>query len=139
LFDRHTRSFTYYVNIGLELVIHENYIFPFTPLPQESSDKPRSDMDEYVWSNHKPWVPRPLLSMHVRMGDKACEMKVAEFEEYMELADQIRSHFPNLNSIWLSTEMQVPVIYPNTLQSWNSPWLQLDNLDCHTKIKPFTF
>lgn len=64
-------------------------------------------MDEYVWSNHKPWVPRPLLSMHVRIGDKACEMKVAEFEEYMELADQIRSHFPNLNSIWLSTEMQV--------------------------------
>ncbi|XP_039685063.1 uncharacterized protein [Medicago truncatula] len=75
--------------------------------PKESSDKPRSDMDEYVWSNHKPWVPRPLLSMHVRIGDKACEMKVAEFEEYMELADQIRSHFPNLNSIWLSTEMQI--------------------------------
>jgi len=109
LFDKHNRSYTY------ELVgIHENYVLPFTPLSQESSDKPRSDIDEYVWSNHKPWVPRPLLSMHVRMGDKACEMKVAEFEEYMELADQIRSHFPNLNNIWLSTEMQVLVIHPNS-------------------------
>lgn len=37
-------------------------------------------------SNHKPWIPSPLLSMHVRMGDKACEMKVVEFEEYMQLA-----------------------------------------------------
>lgn len=69
--------------------------------------RPKSDIEEYVWSNHKPWVPRPLLSMHVRMGDKACEMRVVEFEEYMQLADRIRSHFPNLNSIWLSTEMQV--------------------------------
>lgn len=76
-------------------------------MSQESNDRPRSEIDEYVWSNHKPWVPRPLLSMHVRMGDKAGEMKVVEFEEYMQLADQIRSHFPNLNSIWLSTEMQV--------------------------------
>lgn len=62
-------------------------------------------------SNHKPWIPSPLLSMHVRMGDKACEMKVVEFEEYMQLADRIRRHFPNLNSIWLSTEMQVLQLY----------------------------
>lgn len=75
---------------------------------QENSAKERSgDIDEYVWSNHKPWVPRPLLSMHVRMGDKACEMKVVGFEEYIQLADRIRRHFPHLNSIWLSTEMQV--------------------------------
>lgn len=66
----------------------------------------RSDIEEFVWSNHKPWMPRPLLSMHVRMGDKACEMKVVEFEEYMSLADRIRKRFPQLNSVWLSTEMQ---------------------------------
>ncbi|MCI17690.1 coatomer protein, partial [Trifolium medium] len=73
---------------------------------EENGKRPNSDIDKYVWSNHKPWVPRPLLSMHVRMGDKACEMRVVEFEEYIQLADRIRSHFPNLNSIWLSTEMQ---------------------------------
>jgi hypothetical protein len=77
---------------------------------EENGKRPNSDIDKYVWSNHKPWVPRPLLSMHVRMGDKACEMRVVEFEEYIQLADRIRSHFPNLNSIWLSTEMQVCTI-----------------------------
>jgi hypothetical protein len=45
--------------------------------------------------------------MHVRMGDKACEMKVVEFEGYMHLADRIRQHFPHLKTVWLSTEMQV--------------------------------
>jgi hypothetical protein len=77
---------------------------------EENGKRPNSDIEKYVWSNHKPWVPRPLLSMHVRMGDKACEMRVVEFEEYIQLADRIRSHFPNLNSIWLSTEMQVCTI-----------------------------
>ncbi|XP_025013635.1 uncharacterized protein LOC8258636 isoform X2 [Ricinus communis] len=74
--------------------------------PKEVTNKPVSDIQRFVWSSHKPWVPRPLLSMHVRMGDKACEMKVVEFEEYMHLADQLRRQFPHLNSIWLSTEMQ---------------------------------
>ncbi|XP_057423892.1 uncharacterized protein LOC130717607 isoform X2 [Lotus japonicus] len=88
--------------------------------PKESNyDRPSSDIDEYVWSNHKPWVPRPLLSMHVRMGDKACEMKVVEFEEYMQLADRIRRHFPNLNSIWLSTEMQQVIDKTREYPNWN--------------------
>ncbi|XP_058770589.1 uncharacterized protein LOC131644179 [Vicia villosa] len=86
---------------------------------KESSDRPKSEIDEYVWSNHKPWVPRPLLSMHVRMGDKAGEMKVVEFEEYMQLADQIRNHFPNLNSIWLSTEMQQVIVKTREYSHWN--------------------
>jgi len=84
------------------------HVFWLLEMPQEENGrKPKSDIDKFVWSNHKSWVPRPLLSMHVRMGDKACEMRVVEFEEYMQLADRIRSHFPNLNNIWLSTEMQV--------------------------------
>lgn len=41
------------------------------------------------------------------MGDKAVEMKVVGFEEYMRLADRMRKRFPDLKSIWLSTEMQV--------------------------------
>lgn len=87
--------------------------------PKESSAKPMSDIDEYVWSNHKPWVPRPLLSMHVRMGDKACEMKVVGFEEYMQLADRTRRHFPHLNSIWLSTEMQEVIDKTREYSHWN--------------------
>ncbi|GER34914.1 alpha-(1 6)-fucosyltransferase [Striga asiatica] len=64
------------------------------------------DMEKFVWSNHKPWVPRPLLSIHVRMGDKGCEMTVFGFEEYMRLANKIRTRFPHLKNVWLSTEMQ---------------------------------
>jgi hypothetical protein len=41
------------------------------------------------------------------MGDKACEMVVVGFEEYMELAGNLRKRFPSLKNIWLSTEMQV--------------------------------
>jgi hypothetical protein len=63
-------------------------------------------MEQLVWSDHRPWIPRPLLSMHVRMGDKACEMNPFGLEKYMELATQIREHFPDLKNIWLSTEMQ---------------------------------
>lgn len=67
----------------------------------------RHDIERFVWSSHKLWLPRPLLSMHVRMGDKACEMKVVGFDDYMHLADKIRRRFPHLNRVWLSTEMQV--------------------------------
>ncbi|THG12446.1 hypothetical protein TEA_027470 [Camellia sinensis var. sinensis] len=82
-------------------------------------DKGRTEMEEYVWSNHKPWMPRPLLSMHVRMGDKACEMKVVEFEDYMLLAHRIRARFPQLNTIWLSTEMQEVVDKSKSYPHWN--------------------
>ncbi|KAF2287567.1 hypothetical protein GH714_001337 [Hevea brasiliensis] len=87
--------------------------------PKEVRNKPRSDIQEFVWSNHKPWIPRPMLSMHVRMGDKACEMKVVEFEVYMQLADRIRQRFPHLNSIWLSTEMQEVINKSKLYTSWN--------------------
>lgn len=75
-------------------------------LLQDDTEYPASEIEKYVWSNHRPWIPRPLLSMHVRMGDKACEMKVVEFKEYMRLANRIRKQFPDLRGIWLSTEMQ---------------------------------
>jgi hypothetical protein len=71
-----------------------------------------SDIERLVWSEHKPYVPRPLLSMHVRMGDKACEMSVVGFDKYMELAVRLRRRFPSLRNIWLSTEMQASSEHP---------------------------
>ncbi|OMO84469.1 hypothetical protein CCACVL1_10812 [Corchorus capsularis] len=87
--------------------------------PKVMINKQKSDIEEFVWSNHKPWVPRPLLSMHVRMGDKACEMRVVGFAEYMELADRIRRRFPHLNNLWLSTEMQEVVDKTKLYPHWN--------------------
>ncbi|KAL0918459.1 hypothetical protein M5K25_010468 [Dendrobium thyrsiflorum] len=86
--------------------------------PKESVDTSLSDIENFVWSNHKPWIPRPILSIHVRMGDKACEMKVVEFENYMHLAERIRKKFPNLNSIWLSTEMQEVIDKTRLYPQW---------------------
>ncbi|KDP23723.1 hypothetical protein JCGZ_23556 [Jatropha curcas] len=85
---------------------------------KDASNKQRTDIQEFVWSNHKPWIPRPMLSMHVRMGDKACEMKVVEFEQYMQLANLIRQRFPHLNSIWLSTEMQEVINKSKLYANW---------------------
>ncbi|CAN0892717.1 hypothetical protein LINGRAHAP2_LOCUS17721 [Linum grandiflorum] len=76
------------------------------------------DMEEYVWSNHKPWIPRPLLSMHVRMGDKACEMKLVQFDGYIRLADRIRTRFPQLDKVWLSTEMQDVIEKTKQYKKW---------------------
>nr|CAB3448292.1 unnamed protein product [Digitaria exilis] len=74
--------------------------------PKVGTTTTKSDIQRLVWSNHRPYIPRPLLSMHVRMGDKACEMAVVGFEEYMKLAGNLRKQFPSLKNIWLSTEMQ---------------------------------
>ncbi|XP_061946431.1 uncharacterized protein LOC133670042 isoform X2 [Populus nigra] len=86
---------------------------------QDFGNKRRSDIEEFVWSDHRPWIPRPLLSMHVRMGDKACEMKVVEFEGYMHLAERIRQRFPHLKSVWLSTEMQEVINKSKLYTNWN--------------------
>jgi len=80
--------------------------------------KVKTEIEEQVWSNHKPWVPRPMLSVHVRMGDKACEMRVAALEEYMHLADRIKDRFPELNKIWLSTEMKEVVDKSKDYDHW---------------------
>ncbi|TYI57516.1 hypothetical protein E1A91_D11G286800v1 [Gossypium mustelinum] len=87
--------------------------------PKVITNQPKSEIEEFVWSNHRPWVPRPLLSMHVRMGDKACEMKVVKFEEYMELAHRIQMHFPHLKNVWLSTEMQEVIDKTRSYPHWN--------------------
>ncbi|GFQ01964.1 hypothetical protein PHJA_002340300 [Phtheirospermum japonicum] len=91
-----------------------------TVLESSSEDvqENKHGIETFVWSNHKPWVPRPLLSMHVRMGDKACEMRVVGFDEYMRLAEKVRKRFPHLNNVWLSTEMQDVIDRSNSYKHW---------------------
>ncbi|KAK6915332.1 hypothetical protein RJ641_020449, partial [Dillenia turbinata] len=88
-------------------------------VPEDVRNEPRSEIEDIVWSDHRPWMPRPLLSMHVRIGDKAGEMKVVEFEEYMHLANRIRQQFPQVRSIWLSTEMQEVIEKTSLYPKWN--------------------
>lgn len=64
-------------------------------------------MEKWIWRSQKAWVPRPLLSVHVRIGDKGKEMKLMDFDAYMSLANRLRVRFPQVQNIWLSSEMQV--------------------------------
>ncbi|KAJ9540109.1 hypothetical protein OSB04_026615 [Centaurea solstitialis] len=93
-------------------LVHSAHVSEFDTKDSQSA------IEEYVWSNHEPWTPRPLLSVHVRMGDKACEMKVVQFEEYMRLAERIRHRFPHLKHIWLSTEMQEVIDKTKLYANW---------------------
>ncbi|GER39336.1 GMP synthase [glutamine-hydrolyzing] [Striga asiatica] len=49
-------------------------------LSSENLRRTEHDIEKFVWSNHNLWLPRPLLSMHVRMGDKACEMTFSDLK-----------------------------------------------------------
>lgn len=87
--------------------------------PEMAITKSESEVERYVWTNHKPWAPRPLLSIHVRLGDKAAEMKIFGFQSYMNLAKQIQNRFPDVKNIWLSTEMQEVVEQSKSYTGWN--------------------
>ena len=58
----------------------------------------------------EPFMPRPIVSLHVRQGDKAKEMQLFSFAAHMWMAERLRFHVPNLQTIWLSTEMQVRLL-----------------------------
>ena len=62
-------------------------------------------MTEFL--RQEPWMPRPMLSVHVRQGDKAQEMRLMPFDAYMLAAYRVREYEPFLQNVWLSTEMQV--------------------------------
>ncbi|CAI5989486.1 unnamed protein product [Closterium sp. NIES-64] len=53
------------------------------------------------------YVPRPIVSVHVRQGDKSIEMRLFSFYAVMFMANRIRRGFPTVRYAWLSTEMQV--------------------------------
>ena len=64
-------------------------------------------MERIIWRSRSPWIPRPMISMHVRLGDKAREMEMVPYTKYMDLASRIRASFPDAINIWLATEMEV--------------------------------
>lgn len=86
--------------------------------PKETFAHNKTDIEEFVWKNYKPWLPRPLVSIHVRQGDKAKEMKVVGLKDYMKLAWQLRNRFPQARSIWLSTEMQEVIEESKAYSGW---------------------
>ncbi|KAJ7565257.1 hypothetical protein O6H91_02G054000 [Diphasiastrum complanatum] len=87
--------------------------------PQRIAERKEGPMEHLVWSSQRPWIPRPLTSIHVRLGDKASEMKLVSFDGYMKLATRVRSHFPQARNIWLSTEMQDVIEQSKLYSGWS--------------------
>lgn len=61
---------------------------------------PDADLEKWIWKSQRPWMPRPLLCLHVRLGDKAKEMTMIKFDKYMALANRLRLRFPQVHNIW---------------------------------------
>ncbi|EFJ15999.1 hypothetical protein SELMODRAFT_117224 [Selaginella moellendorffii] len=83
------------------------------------SSHSESPMEANVWSSYGPWIPRPLVSIHVRQGDKNIDMEVHPFKDYMKLAMRLRKKFPHINCVWLSTEMQNVIDESKEYEGWN--------------------
>ncbi|XP_024520494.1 uncharacterized protein LOC9660552 [Selaginella moellendorffii] len=82
---------------------------------QEQAQTP---LEEFVWSKYGPWIPRPIVSIHVRQGDKGGEMTLHPFKDYINLANTLRRKFPDLENVWLSTEMQSVVDETMDVKDW---------------------
>ncbi|CAI7807365.1 unnamed protein product [Closterium sp. NIES-54] len=74
-----------------------------------------SEGEQYGWDPYlanyegvggEPYVPRPIVSVHVRQGDKTHEMRLFSFYAFMFMANRIRRENPSVRYVWLSTEMQ---------------------------------
>ena len=64
------------------------------------------------------YMPRPIVSVHVRQGDKVQEMRLFSFAAHMWMAELLRAHVPDVASIWLSTEMQSVVESSKAYSGW---------------------
>ncbi|CAI7802889.1 unnamed protein product [Closterium sp. NIES-53] len=67
----------------------------------------------------EPYIPRPIVSMHVRQGDKAREMQLFSFPSYVFMANRLRRRIPHLKYAWLSTEMQSVVDQVGKYNDWS--------------------
>ncbi|CAI5530241.1 unnamed protein product [Closterium sp. Naga37s-1] len=62
------------------------------------------------------YMPRPVVSVHVRQGDKQKEMRLSSFRSYMLHVQRLRLRVPDVHYVWLSTEMQTVI---DELESYN--------------------
>ncbi|CAI7925032.1 unnamed protein product, partial [Closterium sp. NIES-53] len=67
----------------------------------------------------EPYVPRPIVSVHVRQGDKGSEMHLNSFAAFMFFAYRLRRVEPELRHVWLSTEMQSVIDQATQFKDWS--------------------
>ncbi|CAI5954793.1 unnamed protein product [Closterium sp. NIES-65] len=73
---------------------------------------------EFSSLQDEPFIFRPYVSLHVRLSDKYLEMKLHFFATYMYFMYKLRAHVPNLEHVWLSTEMQSVIEETSNFPDW---------------------
>lgn len=72
-------------------------------------------LETSLWSEIEPFIPRPIVNLHVRQGDKQTEMDIYPLSSFVWLAERLKFHVPTLQYMWLSSEMQVFQFFLGTL------------------------
>ncbi|CAI5474524.1 unnamed protein product [Closterium sp. Yama58-4] len=57
----------------------------------------------------EPYMPRPIVSLHVRGTDKFAEMGLTSLDAHLFHINRLRQHSPDLSHVWLNTETQANV------------------------------
>ncbi|CAI5490891.1 unnamed protein product [Closterium sp. Naga37s-1] len=66
----------------------------------------------------EPYMPRPIVSLHVRGTDKHFEMELSSLDWHMFLVNRLRPHAPDLWHVWLNTETQANIDQEVEHTSW---------------------
>ncbi|CAI5482723.1 unnamed protein product [Closterium sp. Yama58-4] len=64
------------------------------------------------------YMPRPMVSLHIRQGDKGSEMKLSSFNSFMFYMHRLRLHVPDIRFVWISTEMQSVIDQSAQFKDW---------------------
>ncbi|CAI5946969.1 unnamed protein product [Closterium sp. NIES-65] len=62
----------------------------------------------------EPYMPRPIVSLHVRGTDKFAEMGLTSLDSHLFQINRLRQHGLDLSHVWLNTETQV-ICFPNDI------------------------
>ncbi|CAI5523816.1 unnamed protein product [Closterium sp. Naga37s-1] len=62
----------------------------------------------------EPYMPRPIVSLHVRGTDKFAEMGLTSLDSHIFQINRLRHHGLDLSHVWLNTETQV-ICFPNVI------------------------
>ncbi|GJP85789.1 hypothetical protein CLOP_g15888 [Closterium sp. NIES-67] len=80
------------------------------------------------------YLPRPMVSVHVRQSDKFKEMTLLSFAMHMFFTHRLRAAVPDLKNVWLNTEMESVIEQTKQYPTWqffysSNPRLPLDAND----------
>eukprot|EP00897_Mesotaenium_endlicherianum_P007329 jgi/Mesen1/6624/ME000034S06076 len=94
-------------------------------------------LQDTVWARSSPYMMRPIVSLHIRQGDKGVEMRVFSLAAHMWLLERLRLQVPLVHHVWLSTEMQEVVEQAATFGGWSFWFSQVQRQTGATRMRDY--